>query len=138
MTKASLVRTASQAALIVMTLLGYSSPVIAADPPAGRVYVPAVQIYGDKSAQFLPLGIGKSVVVDLPGDVKDILVAGNDSTTFSYLENNAPFALLGLGSTSAAVSVVAPSLLIDDLELTKIDDELPKLPIVPSPLSASK
>ncbi|MES1261937.1 MAG: metallopeptidase TldD-related protein [Acidobacteriota bacterium] len=70
--------------------------------------------------------------------LKDILVAGNDSTTFSYLENNAPFALLGLGSTSAAVSVVAPSLLIDDLELTKIDDELPGLPIVPSPLSASR
>ena len=70
--------------------------------------------------------------------LKDILVAGNDSVTFNYLENNAPFALLGLGSSSAAVSVVAPSLLIDDLELTKIDDELPKLPVAPSPLSAAK
>src|SRR6478609_7542026 len=74
MTKASLIRTATQAALIVMTLLGHSTPVIAADPP-GKVFVPAVQIYGDKAAQFLPLGIGKSVVVDLPGDVKDVLVA---------------------------------------------------------------
>lgn len=70
--------------------------------------------------------------------LKDILAAGNDSVTFSYLENNAPFALLGLGSTSAAVSVVAPSMLIDDLELTKIDDELPKLPIVSSPLLSAK
>jgi hypothetical protein len=65
--------------------------------------------------------------------LKDILFAGNDSVTFNYLENNAPFALLGLGSSTAAVSVVAPSVLIDDLELTKIDDELPKLPIVPAP-----
>jgi TldD protein len=65
--------------------------------------------------------------------LKDILAAGNDSTTLNYLENGAPFALLGLGSSSAAVSVAAPSVLIDDLELTKVDDEMPKLPIVPSP-----
>jgi hypothetical protein len=31
------------------------------------------------------------------------------------------------------VSIIAPSLLIDDLELHKIDEELPKLPIVPAP-----
>ena len=65
--------------------------------------------------------------------LKDILAAGNDSSTLNYLENGAPFALLGLGSSSAAVSVVAPSIVIDDLELTKIDDEMPKLPIVGSP-----
>ena len=65
--------------------------------------------------------------------LKDILAAGNDSTTFNYLENGAPFALLGLGSSSAAVSVTAPSMLIDDLELIKVDDELQKLPIVAGP-----
>ena len=36
---------------------------------------PTVQIHGDKAAQFLPLGVGKSIVVDLPGDIKDVLVA---------------------------------------------------------------
>jgi TldD protein len=66
--------------------------------------------------------------------LKDILAAGDDSITFNYLENGAPFALLGFGSSSAQVSVVSPSVLIDDLEMSKIDDELPKLPIVPSPL----
>ena len=65
--------------------------------------------------------------------LKDILAAGDDSVTFNYLENGAPFALLGYGSGSAEVSVVAPSLLIDDLELTKIDDELPHLPVVGPP-----
>jgi hypothetical protein len=30
--------------------------------------------------------------------------------------------------------VVAPSILIDDLELVKMEDELPKLPIAPSPM----
>jgi TldD protein len=67
--------------------------------------------------------------------LKDILAAGNDPYTFNYLENGAPFALLGFGGSSAEVSIVAPSVLIDDLEMTKVDDVLPKLPVVPSPLS---
>jgi len=65
--------------------------------------------------------------------LKDILAAGDDSVTFNYLENGAPFALVGYGSSSAEVSVVAPSILIDDLELTKVDDELPHLPIAAPP-----
>ena len=74
MTKATLLRTATSAALIVMTLLGRPTPVTAADP-AGKVFAPAVQIHGDKAAQFIPLGLSKSIVVDLPGDIKDVLVA---------------------------------------------------------------
>ncbi len=74
MTKATLVRTATLAALIVMTLLGRSAPVTAADP-GGRIVSPAVQIHSDKAAQFLPLGVSKSIVVDVPGDIKDVLVA---------------------------------------------------------------
>jgi pilus assembly protein CpaC len=72
MTSTTIVRTATLAALVVMTLLGRSTPVTAADP--GRV-APAVQILGDKAAQFVPLGVSKSIVVDLPGDIKDVLVA---------------------------------------------------------------
>ncbi|MEA3027247.1 MAG: pilus assembly protein CpaC [Alphaproteobacteria bacterium] len=74
MTKATLIRTATSAALIVMTLLGRSAPVVAADP-GGKVFAPAVQIHGDKAAQFIPLGVSNSIVVDLPGDIKDVLVA---------------------------------------------------------------
>lgn len=70
--------------------------------------------------------------------LKDILAAGDDSTTFNYLDNGAPFALLGYGSGAAEVTVVAPSVLIDDLELAKVDDELPKLPIVPAPAAVSQ
>ena len=75
MTKATLIRTATLAALIVMTLLGRSTPVTAAEPRTARSSRPTVQIYGDKAAQFVPLGVGKSIVVDLPGDIKDVLVA---------------------------------------------------------------
>ena len=74
MTNATLIRTAASAALIVMTLLGPPEPVTAADAGV-KMFGPAVQIHGDKAAQFIPLGVSKSIVVDLPGDIKDVLVA---------------------------------------------------------------
>jgi pilus assembly protein CpaC len=76
MTKATLTRTASSAALIVMTLLGPALPLAAAEL-TGKFASggPGIQIYGDKAAQFVPLGVSKSIVVDLPGDIKDVLVA---------------------------------------------------------------
>jgi pilus assembly protein CpaC len=74
MTKATPARLATFAALIVMSSLGPSAPVMAADVPAD-FHAPAVQIHGDKSTQFLPLGVGKSIVVDVPGEIKDVLVA---------------------------------------------------------------
>lgn len=59
--------------------------------------------------------------------LKDILLAGDDSTTLNYIEGG-----------SADVSVVAPSVLIDDLELEKDNETLPKLPIAPSPLAMNR
>jgi pilus assembly protein CpaC len=73
MTKATLIRTATLAALVVMGLLSRSAPGTAADPH--KAVTPMVQIHGDKSSQFMALGVGKSIVVDLPGDIKDVLVA---------------------------------------------------------------
>ena len=38
--------------------------------------MPVVQVAAsDASSRFVPLGIGKSVVIDLPRDIKDVLVA---------------------------------------------------------------
>jgi TldD protein len=65
--------------------------------------------------------------------MKDIVAAGDDDTVFEFLDNSAPFALMGAGGYASEACVVAPSILIDDLELHKIDEELPKLPIVPAP-----
>lgn len=70
--------------------------------------------------------------------LKDILAAGDDEARLDYLENGAVFAQINGGGYTAEVSVVAPSVLIDDLELTKMEDELPKLPIVPSPMLSQK
>ena len=65
--------------------------------------------------------------------LKDILAAGDDEQVFEFLNNPAPFALMGAGGFVAETSVVAPSVLIDDLELHPVEDEQPKLPIVPPP-----
>jgi hypothetical protein len=65
--------------------------------------------------------------------LKDIVAAGDDLTTFEFMDNTAPFALMGGGSYVSNATVVAPSILIDDLELHPVEDELPKLPVVPAP-----
>ena len=65
--------------------------------------------------------------------LKDILAAGDDSAAFEYMENSAPFALMGGSEFTAETCVVAPSILIDDLELHPVEEELPKLPVVSPP-----
>ncbi len=51
------------------------SPVIASDYRAAAAASAQSGGTGQLNARFLPLGIGKSVVIDLPRDVKDVLVA---------------------------------------------------------------
>ena len=65
--------------------------------------------------------------------LKDILAAGDEEQTFEFLNNPAPFALMGAGGYVAETSVVAPAVLVDDLELHPVEEEQPKLPIVPPP-----
>lgn len=69
--------------------------------------------------------------------LKDILAVGDDANLFDYLENGVPFALMGAGSAMAESTVIAPSILVDDLELLRVEDEQPKLPIVPPPTMVS-
>jgi predicted Zn-dependent protease len=65
--------------------------------------------------------------------LKDIIAAGDDLNTFEFMDNPAPFALMGGSGYVANAEVIAPSILIDDLELHPIEEELPKLPVVPPP-----
>jgi pilus assembly protein CpaC len=78
MTKAPLTRIATFAALIVMTMSGQTAPTTAADAPR-RAFIPAgapaMPVQSDEVAKPISLGVGKSIVVDLPGEIKDVLVA---------------------------------------------------------------
>jgi pilus assembly protein CpaC len=68
-----MVRALSFAAASALTLNPVLSPVIASDYRAP--VAAAAASGGQMNARFLPLGIGKSVVIDLPRDIKDVLVA---------------------------------------------------------------
>jgi hypothetical protein len=57
--------------------------------------------------------------------LRDILAAGDDSQVFEFLNQGTGF--------TAETCVVAPSILIDDLELYPAEQESPKPPIVPAP-----
>jgi pilus assembly protein CpaC len=66
-----MLRALSFSAVAALTLNPALTPVLASDYRA----VAPVAADGKMNARFLSLGIGKSVVIDLPRDVKDVLVA---------------------------------------------------------------
>src|SRR5437016_1398838 len=71
MIQATNIRTTWLAAAIAIMGCGSFTPAIAADSS-----IPTIQVVGsDTSSRFVPLGVGKSVVIDLPADIKDVLVA---------------------------------------------------------------
>jgi predicted Zn-dependent protease len=65
--------------------------------------------------------------------LKDIVAASEEMQVFDFQENNAPFAVMDGAGYVAETSIVAPSILVDDLELEKAQEELPKPPLVPPP-----
>jgi pilus assembly protein CpaC len=71
MLRSSIVRALSFSAAFALTLNPALTPVIAAD----YRNVAPVAADGQMNARFLSLGIGKSIVIDLPRDIKDVLVA---------------------------------------------------------------
>jgi pilus assembly protein CpaC len=70
-TRTFLVRALSFSAVTAFTLNPALTPALASDY---RVAAPVVAD-GQMNASFLSLGIGKSIVIDLPRDIKDVLVA---------------------------------------------------------------
>lgn len=64
---------------------------------------------------------------------RDILAAGDRPYQFDYLDNGAPLAITGAGNYVVGCSVVAPSLLFEELDLEPVTADLPKPPIVPPP-----
>jgi pilus assembly protein CpaC len=65
-----MIRVLSFSVVVALTLNPALTPVLASDAAA----IPAVS-GGQTKARFLALGIGKSAIIDLPSEVKDVLVA---------------------------------------------------------------
>ena len=65
------IRAAALAAVVASAGLAPSAPAAAAD-----ARVPVIRVAASEAtSRFVPLGIGKSVAIDLPADIKDVLVA---------------------------------------------------------------
>ena len=70
--------TIKQAALSVALIAAgacIAQGALAAEPMAGSAGSPLQVVGSDANSRFVQLGIGKSVVIDLPRDIKDVLVA---------------------------------------------------------------
>jgi TldD protein len=65
--------------------------------------------------------------------LRDIVAASDENFVFDFVNNGAPFALIGMDGFVAPTSVVAPSLLFEEVELEKPQDDLSLPPIVPPP-----
>src|SRR5215471_13281461 len=71
MANVPLIRTTQIAAVIFA--FGFIAP---GQTPAAEQAAPVIQLVaGDSTSRYVPLGVGKSVVIDLPRDIKDVLVA---------------------------------------------------------------
>jgi pilus assembly protein CpaC len=68
-------RALSFSAVTALMLQQVLTPVIAADYRGAAVAAAPLAADGQMNARFLSLGVGKSVVIDLPRDIKDVLVA---------------------------------------------------------------
>jgi pilus assembly protein CpaC len=67
----TLIRTAALAVLLLGTASAPLAPANGAD-----THVPVIKVAASEAtSRFIPLGIGKSVAIDLPTDIKDVLVA---------------------------------------------------------------
>jgi hypothetical protein len=64
---------------------------------------------------------------------RDIAAASDESAVFNYLDNNSPFAEMDAGGYVSDSTVVSPGVLFDEMELETVEDEVPRIPIVPRP-----
>jgi pilus assembly protein CpaC len=71
MSKGTLIRNAALASLLLGAALAPPVPAIGADARTPVISVAA----SEATSRYIPLGVGKSVAIDLPADIKDVLVA---------------------------------------------------------------
>jgi TldD protein len=69
---------------------------------------------------------------------RDVIAASEEQYVFDFLNNTAPLATMAGASVITNSSVIAPSVLFEDLELERLDEDWPKLPLVPPPPLVSR
>jgi hypothetical protein len=64
---------------------------------------------------------------------RDVLAASQETHVFDFLDSGAPMGISAGASFLAECSVIAPSILVDDLELEPSQEEQTRPPLVPPP-----
>jgi pilus assembly protein CpaC len=68
--------TLTRTALWALVILGGLASIVPATAAETGTHMPVIQIVASEAtSRFIPLGIGKSVAIDVPTDIKDVLVA---------------------------------------------------------------
>jgi pilus assembly protein CpaC len=76
MATTTLIRITWLATMIATSGIATVSPTAASDQRPGATNASGIEVVGsDLNARFVSLGVGKSVVIDLPRDIKDVLIA---------------------------------------------------------------
>ncbi len=66
-------------------------------------------------------------------DLRDLDAASDHPYVLNYVNNGSSFNLANAGSDATTSSVISPSLLFDNVDLARAEDEAGRLPIVPPP-----
>lgn len=66
-------------------------------------------------------------------NLRDVIAASDRPYVLNYVNNGSSVNLAGAGSDATSSSVISPSLLVDDVELARAENEPNKPPIVPPP-----
>ncbi len=71
-------------------------------------------------------------------DLRDIDSASDHPYVLNYVNNGSSFNLANSGADATTSAVICPSLLLDNLDLGRAEEEADKLPIVPPPAFAAQ
>ena len=66
-------------------------------------------------------------------DLRDVAAASDRPYVLNYVNNGSSFNLADAGSDATTSSVICPSLLFDNIDLSRSEEEAGRLPIVPPP-----
>jgi hypothetical protein len=66
-------------------------------------------------------------------DLRDIELVSDQPYVFNYVNNGSSFNHADLGSSATTTTVIAPSLLVDNVDLVRAENEPGRLPIVAAP-----
>ncbi|MBV9939799.1 MAG: hypothetical protein JO150_14935, partial [Acidobacteriaceae bacterium] len=66
-------------------------------------------------------------------DLREIAGASDHSFAFNYVNNGSSFNIADTGSDATTSAVICPSLLFDNVELARAENEGSRLPVVPPP-----